>query len=138
MNKKVILSFPAETADLPIANVLVRQFDIQINILKASIESGKTGTMFVELNADNEKIQQAFNYLEEKGITISLIESRISFDETKCIDCGNCVSACISQALSISKPDWKLKFKPENCMLCKLCLKTCPLQLFKIEFSEQQ
>jgi ferredoxin len=136
MIKKVILSFPAETAEFPLTNVLVKQFDIQINILKAAIESGKSGTLFLELNAESDKLQQAFAWLEEKGVTISPIASRISYDDTKCIDCGNCASACISQALTIAKPDWKLKFNPEKCVLCKLCLKTCPLQLFKIEFSE--
>ena len=136
MIKKVILSFPAETAELPLTYVLVKQFDVQINILKASIEAGKSGTLFLELKADNDKLQEAFAWLEENGITISPIVSRISYDDKKCIDCGNCASACVTQALTIAKPDWKLKFDPEKCVLCKLCLKTCPLQLFKIEFSE--
>jgi ferredoxin len=136
MNKKVILSFPADTAEFPLTYALVKQFDVQINILKASIEAGKTGTLFLEMIAESDKLDQAFAFLEEKGVVISPITSRISYDDTKCIDCGNCASACISQALTIAKPDWKLKFKPENCVLCKLCLKTCPLQLFKIEFSE--
>jgi ferredoxin len=136
MIKKVILSFPAETAELPLTYVLVKQFDVQINILKASIEAGSSGTLFLELKADNDKLQEAFAWLEENGITISPIVSRISYDDKKCIDCGNCASACVTQALTIAKPDWKLKFDPEKCVLCKLCLKTCPLQLFKIEFSE--
>jgi len=136
MVKKVILSFPAEVSELPLANVLVKQFDIQINILKASIEAGKSGTLFLELHADSDNLEKAFAWLEEKGVRISPIASKISYEEQKCINCGNCASACVSQALTIKKPDWKLKFNPENCVLCKLCLKTCPLQLFKIEFSE--
>jgi ferredoxin len=136
MIKKVILSFPAEVAELPLANVLVKQFDIEINILKASIEPGKSGTLFLELRAEECNLEKAFAWLEEKGVSISPIASRISHDEQKCIDCGNCASACVTQALTIAKPDWKLKFNPEKCVLCKLCLKTCPLKLFKIEFSE--
>jgi len=68
--------------------------------------------------------------------SISSIASKISYNDNQCIDCGNCASACISQALSIKKPDWKLKFDAEKCILCKLCLESCPLQLFTIEFSE--
>jgi len=136
MVKKVILTFPADTADLPFTYVLVKQFDVKINILKASIKAGKSGALYLALTADSDKLQQAFAYLEENGVSISPIASRISYDVTKCIDCGNCVLACGTQALVIEKPDWKLKFKPENCVLCKLCLKTCPMKLFKIEFSE--
>jgi formate hydrogenlyase subunit 6/NADH:ubiquinone oxidoreductase subunit I len=57
-------------------------------------------------------------------------------DQSLCIDCGNCVSACFSHALTIGAPDWKLHFNPEKCIACKLCLKACPLKLFRIEFAE--
>ena len=136
MIKKVILSFSSEAAELPLAYNLVKKFDVQINILKASIEAGKSGTLLLEVNADSSKLEEAFAYLEENGVIISPVSSRISLDNEKCIDCGNCASACISKALTITKPDWKLNFDPEKCVLCKLCLKTCPLRLFKIEFSE--
>ena len=136
MTKKVVLSFTGEAAELPLTYDLVKLFDIQINILKASLDAEKSGTLFLEFNADTNMLQKAFEYLESNGVTISPIENRISYDDKKCIDCGNCASACISQALTIAKPDWELKFNPEKCVLCKLCLKTCPLQLFKIEFAE--
>ncbi|MDR1951505.1 MAG: 4Fe-4S binding protein [Bacteroidales bacterium] len=136
MIKKVVLTFPAETAETPITYVLVKEFDVQINILKASIEAGKSGTLFLELKADEDNLEKAIAYLEKSGVKVCPIASRISYDDKKCICCGNCASACVSQALSIAKPDWKLKFDTEKCILCKLCLKTCPLKLFKIEFSE--
>ncbi len=136
MIKKVVLTFPAEATELPLTYILVKDFDVQVNILKASIEAGKSGTLFLELKAESENLEKAQEYLESKGIKVSPIASRISYDDKLCIDCGNCASACISQALCMTKPDWKLKLDPEKCVLCKLCLKTCPLQLFKIEFSE--
>ncbi len=136
MIQKVILTFPAETTEVPITYDLVKQFDVQINILKASIEVGQSGTLFLELKADDDNLEKAFAYLQKNGVKISPVASRISYDKERCMDCGNCASACVSQALSITQPDWKLKFDPEKCILCKLCLKTCPLQLFKIEFSE--
>jgi ferredoxin len=136
MIKKVILAFPAETTEQPIIYNLIKQFDVQFNILKASIEVGKSGKLFLEFSADNDKIENAFSYLEKNGVKISPIESKISFDSNKCINCGNCASACISQALSLKAPDWKIKFDPDKCVLCKLCLKSCPLRLFEIEFSE--
>jgi ferredoxin len=136
MIKKVVLTFPAETTELPLTYVLAKQYDVQTNILKASIEAGKSGTLFLELNADSDNLDKALAYLEANGVKVSPIASRISYDDKACINCGNCAAACISQALTMEKPDWKLKFNPEKCVLCKLCLKTCPQRLFKIEFSE--
>ena len=136
MKKKVILSFPAEVTEHPIIYDLVKQFDLQFNIFKASIEAGKSGKLFLEFNADDDKLEKAFAYLEEMGVQISPIASKISYNHEKCIDCGNCASACVSQALTMKEPDWKLHFDSAKCILCKLCLKSCPLQLFKIEFSE--
>ena len=136
MIRKVVLTFPAEVVELPLTYVLAKEFDVQTNILKASIEAGQSGTLFLELKADENNLDKAFAYLEEKGVKICPIASRISYDDESCINCGNCASACIPQALSINKPEWKLKFDAEKCILCKLCLKTCPLKLFKIEFSE--
>ena len=136
MTKKVVLTFPSEVTELPLTYILAKQYDVQTNILKASIEAGKSGTLFLELKADNENLEKALAYLEKNGVKVCPIASRISYDDKACVDCGNCAAACISQALTMTKPEWKLKFDPEKCVLCKLCLKTCPQQLFKIEFSE--
>lgn len=65
-----------------------------------------------------------------------IVLRNISYNADLCIDCGNCVSACKGQALSIGAPDWKLHFNPEKCIDCKLCLTTCPLKLFQIKASE--
>jgi len=136
MVKKVVLTFPAEVVELPVTYVLAKEFNVQTNILKASIEAGKTGTLFLELKAEENNLNYAFAYLEKIGIDVCPIASRISYDEKNCVQCGNCAAACVPQALSINKPDWKLTFDTEKCILCKLCLVACPLKLFKIEFSE--
>jgi len=81
-------------------------------------------------------LEQGLVFLTDNGVTVSPLASKISYDESRCINCGNCASACFSHALTIGEPDWKLKFNPEKCIVCKLCLKSCPLKLFRIEFSE--
>jgi len=136
MIKKIVLTFPADVVELPVTYILAKEYDVQSNILKASIEAGQTGTLFLELKAEEDNLNKAFAYLKEKGVEVSPIASRISYDEKSCIQCGNCAAACNPQALSIEKPDWELKFDTEKCILCKLCLVACPLKLFKIEFSE--
>lgn len=136
MIKKLVLSFPVDATDRSLTYDLVKIYDIRINILKAEIEAGKSGKLLVELEADEVKLEEGIAYLADNGVTVSPLASKISYDEVRCINCGNCVSACFSHALTIAAPEWKLKFNPEKCIVCKLCLKSCPLKLFKIEFSE--
>ena len=136
MIKKVVLSFPVDATDRSLTDDLVKLYDIRINILKAEIQAGKSGNLLVELEADTDKLDQGIAYLIENGVTVSPVSSKVSYDASLCIDCGNCVSACFSHALTIGAPDWKLHFNPEKCIACKLCLKACPLKLFRIEFAE--
>ena len=136
MIKKVVLSFPVDATDRSLMYDLVKRYDIRINILKAEIEAGKSGKLLVELEADELLLEQGLAFLTDNGVTVSTLASKISYDESRCINCGNCASACFSHALTIGEPDWKLKFNPEKCIVCKLCLKSCPLKLFRIEFSE--
>ena len=136
MIKKLILSFPVDATDRPIIYDLVRLYDIKVNILKAEIQPGKTGSLLAEFDADETKIDQAIAYLYENGVSANPVSSRVSYDENRCMNCGNCASACFSHALTIGPPDWKLHFNTEKCIACKLCLKACPLKLFRIEFAE--
>lgn len=136
MIKKVVLSFPVDATDRSLTYDLVKLYDIRINILKAEIQAGKSGNLLVELEADDDKMEEGINYLIRCGVSVSPVSSKVSRDESRCINCGNCASACFSHALTIGAPDWKLKFNPEKCIACKLCLKSCPLKLFRIEFAE--
>lgn len=136
MIKKVVLSFPVDATDRSLTYDLVKKYDIRINILKAEIEAGKSGKLLVELDAEDTALEEGLIYLEQNGVTVSLLASKIFRDEERCINCGNCASACFAQALTIGEPDWKLRFNPEKCIACKLCLKSCPLKLFRIEFAD--
>ena len=110
MIKKVVLSFPVDATDRSLTYDLVKLYDIRINILKAEIQAGKSGNLLVELEADTDKLDQGIAYLIENGVTVSPVSSKVSYDASLCIDCGNCVSACFSHALTIGAPDWKLHF----------------------------
>lgn len=136
MIQKVILSFPAEVTNRSLTYDLIKKYDIRINILKAEIEAGRSGNLLAELDAPQEALEAGISYLEENGISVNPVANKVSYNSAECIDCGNCVSACFSKALTIGAPDWKLHFNPEKCIACKLCLAACPLKLFKIEFAE--
>lgn len=134
MTQKIILTFPSALSGEPIIYELIRTYDIKVNILKAEIQPGQTGSLLVELDAESDKLEQAKAFFTSQGITTNPVASRISYDESRCIQCGNCASACFAGALRITPPEWHLQFDPEKCIACKLCLKSCPLHLFSIQF----
>ena len=119
MTTKVILYFPSDATDKAVTYDLVKRYDLRINILRAEIEAGRSGSLLVELTGEEPMVREG-----------------VAYDRDRCIDCGNCALACFPQALTIGAPDWRLHFDPERCIACKLCLKSCPLGLFHIEFTE--
>ncbi len=133
MVKKVVVTFGGGSASRSLTYELIKKFDIKLNIIKANIDAGSDGKLVLELDADENHIRQAVDYMEQCGFEVSPLESRIKFDDSLCLSCGTCASSCLSGALSISAPDWKLRFNPEKCVVCKLCLTACPLRLFHIE-----
>ena len=136
MTTKVILYFPSDATDKAVTYDLVKRYDLRINILRAEIEAGRSGSLLVELKGDAPMVREGIANHEGNGVTVSPVASKIAYDRDRCIDCGNCALACFAQALTIGAPDWRLHFDPERCIACKLCLKSCPLGLFRIEFTE--
>lgn len=69
-NKALVsLSFIGESAGEPVISVLIKQFDIDVNILTANIESLQNtpyGTLLVELEGDEVHMKEALDYLQAK------------------------------------------------------------------------
>ena len=49
MTKKVILTFPVDATDRPLTYDLIRIYNVKVNILKAEIQPGKTGSLLIEI-----------------------------------------------------------------------------------------
>lgn len=127
-----MLSFSESASDKPIIHDLIRQYDICINIIKAEMSPGMTGSMLAEFEASEPNIASALGFLSGQGVETALVTDKIIFRNEKCVHCGSCASACFTQALTIGSPDWKLSFRRENCILCRLCIAVCPQRLFSI------
>ena len=136
MEKKVLLSFTPELTFRSFMNDIINDYNVTINIVKADIEIAKGGKLLVVLDGSEEDLAGAEKYLAENGVKISKVGSAVTFDQSRCISCGSCASACPVGALTIAAPDWKLQFNPEKCIICKLCLKSCPMRLVSVEFAE--
>lgn len=81
MGYNIHLRFPENISTEPIVCNLTRKFDLDFNISKAQISSGREGYLILELLCSREQANQAKKYLEEQGIHVSDLAQSIIRDE---------------------------------------------------------
>ena len=59
--RKVVLRFPHRLVDKPIIYRLVKDYDLQFNILKASITPKEEGLLVLELSGKRRAIMKPYN-----------------------------------------------------------------------------
>jgi ferredoxin len=132
IKRKLVLSFPENIVTKPITYRLVKEFNLEFNILRAEITPDMEGKMLIELRGDKDKIEQSIKYLTDTGVSVQEAAKDIIIDKNLCVDCGICTSICITQAISLDNKTSKLKFNKEKCILCELCLDCCPVSAIKV------
>lgn len=130
----MVLRFPADSVNEPITYILIKEYDVKINILNADITHGKEGKLLIELSGEKKSMEQARDYLKHKKVEISPVVKTIHFRQDDCIHCGACASVCFPGALEMKSDTRELRFLPEKCVACELCIKACPLRLFELNF----
>lgn len=130
--RKLVLSFPENIVTKPITYKLVKEFNLEFNILRAEITPDMEGKMLLELKGDKTQIDEAVKYLTNTGVTVQEAAKDIVIDKNLCIDCGVCTSICITQSLTLDEKSHKLKFNKDKCILCELCLNCCPVSAIRV------
>jgi len=131
--KRLVLSFPEDIVTKPITYRLVKDFDIEFNILRAEITTDMEGKILIEIKGSKEKLKEGIDYLKNEGVTIQEATKDIIVDRDRCVDCGVCVSLCITDALYIDKKTRKLGFDRDKCILCGFCQNCCPVDAIKLK-----
>jgi L-aspartate semialdehyde sulfurtransferase ferredoxin len=134
VKRRIFLKFPPQSGDKPFSSALVKDFDISINILKAEVMPGKRGSLLLEMEATEENLQRGIAYLESNNVDCQPLDKSITWNQEKCIHCGNCTAVCFAGALTMNPVTWELQFNKDECVACELCVKACPLRLFDIDF----
>ena len=70
--QRLVLRFPADSVNEPITYILIKEYDVRINILNADITPGKEGNLLIELSGEKESVDRARDYLKKKGVDGSL------------------------------------------------------------------
>ena len=134
MTRIYFLRYPKETSDQPIIYRLVKQFDVECNILKADIRPQRDGIMILELKGIKESVTSALKYLKSIGVQAERLATRVGRDEKRCFQCGACTGICPVGALFIRRPTMEVVFDSEKCTGCGLCVTACPVRAMHVAF----
>ena len=133
-SKRIVLHFPNRLVDQPIVYKLVKDFDLQFNILKAYVTPQEEGLMVLELSGEDDNFKKGIEYLQSCGVRIQPLSQDVIRNETKCTDCGVCVPICPTAAFVVEPLTRKVLFYDNKCIACELCVKVCPTRAMEVHF----
>ncbi|MFH1639551.1 MAG: NIL domain-containing protein [Chloroflexota bacterium] len=126
ISKRIVLHFPKRLVDRPIVSRLVKDYNLDFNILKASVTQQEEGLMIIELSGATEDYDRGIQYLQDTGVRIQSLGHDIIRNEERCTNCGVCVAVCPAGAFELESVTRNVTFLNEKCIACELCLKACP------------
>ncbi len=132
--KRVVIHFPKDMVDKPLIYKLVKEFDLEFNILKAEVNPNEEGLLVLELNGDDDKVTRGIKYLEKEKLRIQSLSQDVSMDKEKCVDCSICVPLCPAQALVKDPATGEVQFIKDKCIACGICIHVCPYGAMSIQF----
>jgi len=133
-SKRIVLRFPRRLVDRPIVSRLVRDFNLDFNILKASVTPDEEGLLVMELTGRREDYDLGIKYLTEAGVQVQALSQDVTRNEERCTSCGACVTICPAGAFELDPVTRQVTFNDEKCLACELCIKTCPPRAMELHF----
>ncbi len=134
ISKKMVLRFPRRLVDRPIVSRLVKDFNLDFNILKASITPEEEGLLILEVTGKQEDYDKGINYLTKTGVRIQSLSQDVTRNEERCTHCGACITICPAGAFEIEPLTRRVNFYNEKCIACGLCIKACPPRAMELHF----
>ena len=130
--RKVVLHFPQRLVDKPITYLLVKDYDLQFNILKASISPEEEGLLVLELSGSKSNYDEAIKFLGDSGVQVQLLAQDVFRRDDRCTHCGACVTMCPSGAFKVDEVTRRVEFINARCIVCGLCVKACPVRAMEV------
>lgn len=125
IQKSAFLKFPKGLVNEPVISRVIRGFDVEVNILQASITPEEDGNLFAFFSGERKAVSGALNFLKERDVRVILPARHLVWDEDLCIHCSACVGQCPSSAFSIDERSREVSFDAERCIACELCVPAC-------------
>lgn len=134
VSKRIVLHFPHRLVDRPIVSRLVKDYNLDFNILKASVTPEEEGLLVLELSGERKDYDKGIQYLTDAGVKIQSLSRDITCNEDRCTSCGACVTVCPASCFKLNTRTRKVSFEGEKCVACGICIKACPPRAMEVHF----
>ena len=134
VSKRIVLHFPKRLVDRPIVYRLVKDYNLEFNMLKASFTQEEEGLMVLEIKGDQKDYDKGIKYLTKSGVRIQALSQDVTRNEERCTHCGACVTVCPTGAFEVEPSTRQVNFYNEKCLACGLCIKACPPRAMELHF----
>jgi len=133
VSKRIVLHFPRHLVDQPIVYRLIKDYDLEFNILKASVTPKEEGLLVLELSGGPDDYDKGMKYLADTGVKIQSLSQNVVRDEIRCTHCGACVPLCPTGAFTVDRLSRRVQFDDGKCIVCGICIKACPPRAMEVK-----
>jgi ferredoxin len=134
ISKRIVLKFPHRLVEQPIIYNLVKKYNLEFSILKASVTPREEGLLVLGLKGRDRDFQKGVEYLTKMGVHVQPLSQDVVRNESKCTHCGVCVTICPADALILDPVTREVQFVSEKCIACELCVPACPPRAMEVHF----
>jgi ferredoxin len=118
----------------PIIYRLVKDYDLEFNILKASITPEQEGLLVLELKGNQTEYDKGVEFLIKAGVKIQSLSQDVTRNEERCTHCGACITICPTGAFYVDPKTRLVIFDNKKCIACGLCIPACPPHAMEVHF----
>lgn len=134
ISKRIVLRFPKRLVHRPIVYRLIKDFDLEFNIMKASVTPDEEGLMVLEISGAPDDYDRGIRYLSKAGVKMQSLSQDVFRNEERCTHCGACVTVCPTDAFEVDPDTRQVVFYDERCVACGQCIKACPPRAMELHF----
>jgi len=113
---------------------LVKDYNLEFNILKALFTQEAEGLMVMEISGEQKDYDKGIKYLTESGVSIQSLSQDVIRNEQRCTHCGACITICPTGAFELDPLTKQFNFDNEKCVACGQCIKACPPRAMELHF----
>lgn len=134
VSKRIVLHFPQRITNRAIVSRLVKDYNLDFNILKAYVTPEEEGLLVLELSGERADYDKGIQYLTNAGVRIQALARDIIRNEDRCTSCGACITVCPAGCFKLNTKTRKVTFEGEKCIACGICIKACPPRAMEVHF----